>query len=68
MEPLYTEVMDFIERHRAHGSLSGDASAPAMRGYLLIVTCTCGVVFERWATPAEAAGDLVYTDLLTTEN
>jgi hypothetical protein len=34
--------------------LTADTTEPAWNGDLLIVTCPCGVVFERWVTPEEA--------------
>jgi hypothetical protein len=39
--------------------LTADAAEPAWNGYLLTVACSCGVVFERWATPEEADADLL---------
>jgi hypothetical protein len=36
-----------------------DATEPAWNGYLLTVSCPCGVVFERWVTPDQAQQDLV---------
>jgi hypothetical protein len=33
-------------------------SWPSRRG-LLTVSCSCGVVFERWVTPEEADADLL---------
>jgi len=43
--------------------LTGDATEPVWNGYRLTVTCPCGVIFERWATPQDAAVDLLVTDL-----
>jgi hypothetical protein len=42
---MLTDLSDFIADHRPHGSLSADATPPAWSGYLLTVTCPCGVVF-----------------------
>jgi hypothetical protein len=39
--------------------MTGDATTPAWNGYLLTVTCPCGVVFERWVTPEDADVDLI---------
>jgi len=50
---------EFVADHRPHGTLTGGASAPAWNGYLIIVACPCGVVFERWVTPEEADVDLL---------
>jgi len=44
-----------VPDHRAHGTLTGDATEPAWNGYLL----PCGVVFGRWVTPLEAELDLL---------
>ena len=47
MTPL-RDLADFIADHRSHGSMTADATEPAWNGYLLTMTCLCGVVFERW--------------------
>ena len=56
---LLAELEEFVKDHRSHGSLSADATEPAWNGYLLTVTCPCGVVFEQWVTPEDADADLV---------
>jgi hypothetical protein len=43
--------------------MAGDATAPAWNGCRLTVDCPCGVVFERWVTPQDAAIDLLLADL-----
>jgi hypothetical protein len=48
-----------LELLREVGQLTGDATEPAWNGYLLMVACPCGVVFERWVTPEDADADLV---------
>ena len=53
-----TDLEDFLNSHRPHGSLTADATEPAWNGYLLTVSCSCGVVFERWVTPESAESDL----------
>ena len=40
--------------------MTADATAPAWNGYLLTVTCSCGVTFERWITPEDAELDLLH--------
>jgi hypothetical protein len=40
-----------------------DATATA-NGYLLTVTCACGVVFEHWITPQDAEIELLGAALL----
>ena len=56
---LLTDLEDFVADHGQHGTLTGDATAPAWNGYLLSVACSCGVVFERWVTPEEADADFL---------
>jgi hypothetical protein len=56
---LLTDLEEFVEDHRPHGTLTADATEPAWNGYWLIVACPCGVVFERWVTPEDADADLV---------
>jgi hypothetical protein len=51
---LLADLEDFIHDHRPHGPLTADATEPAWNGYLLMVACPCGVVFERWVTPEDA--------------
>ena len=43
--------------------MAGDATTPARNGYRLTVACPCGIVFERWVTPQDAAIDLLLADL-----
>ena len=57
---LLADLEEFVHDHRPHGPLTGDATEPAWNGYLLTVTCPCGVVFERWVTPADAELDLLH--------
>ena len=56
---LLVELEEFVGDHRLHGTLTCDASEPAWNGYLLTVSCPCGVVFQRWVTPADAELDLL---------
>ena len=49
---------DFAAGHRSHGPLIADTSALTPNGCRLTVACPCGVTFERWVTPEEAARDL----------
>jgi hypothetical protein len=58
---LLTDLKGFIHDHRPHGLLTGDATEPVWNGYLLTVACPCGVVFERWVTPLDAALDLLHS-------
>jgi hypothetical protein len=65
---LNADLLDFVERHRPCGSLSGDATHPSERGYLLTVACSCGVTFERWIAPEQATADLLQSVLLAVPN
>jgi len=47
---LLAELEDFVARHRACGQLVGDATEPEPGGYMLAVSCSCGVSFVRWTT------------------
>jgi len=49
----------FVCDHRPHSGTTGDATEPTANGYRLTVACACGVVFERWVTPADADAYLV---------
>ena len=60
---LLADLEEFIRHHRPHGTMTGDATEPAWNGYLLTVTWPCGVVFERWITPQDAAVDSMLADL-----
>jgi len=48
--PLMADLEDFVSLHRPHGPLNVDASEPGPNGYRLVVSCPCGVTFERWVT------------------
>ena len=52
---LLADLEQFASDHRAHGTFSGDATE---YGYLLTATCSCGALFGRWITPADAELDL----------
>ena len=56
---LSRDLEDFVTEHQAHGELTGDAGEVTENGYMLWVACPCGVTFERWVTPLEAAEDLL---------
>ena len=65
---LLIDLEQFVRDHRAHGPLTGDATEPVLNGYLLTVACPCGVVFERWVMPQDAAMDLLLADLRAGRN
>ena len=55
---LFTDLNEFVSLHRVHGQLRANAGEPVANGYRLMVMCPCGVTFERWVTPQDAAVDL----------
>jgi hypothetical protein len=55
---LLADLEEFVQAHRPHGGMTGDATEPASNGYRLTVACVCGVVFERWVTSEDADDDL----------
>jgi hypothetical protein len=57
---LLADLEGFVYDHRPHGPLSADATEPAWNGYLLTVSCSCGLVFEPWITPLDAEVDLLH--------
>ena len=56
---LSRDPQDFLTDHRPHGTLMATTGELTPNGYRLEVACPCGVTFERWVTPREAAEDLV---------
>jgi hypothetical protein len=56
---VLADLEEFVMDHRTHGRLTSDATEPAWNGYLLTVACSCGVTFERWVTPEDAALNLL---------
>jgi hypothetical protein len=64
VQSLVPSLREFVVRHRPHGQLTADASEPQPDGYMLRVYCPCGVWYMRWMVPAEAARDVVLTELL----
>lgn len=66
---LLTELEEFVQDHRPHGTLTADATAPpAWNGYLLTVACPCGVTFMRWVTDLDAVEELLRADLRAPSN
>jgi hypothetical protein len=55
---LIADFGEFLDGHRPHGQLFADAGTPGANGYRLEIRCHCGVVFERWVTPTNAAVEL----------
>jgi hypothetical protein len=56
--PLLADVREFVELHRPHGELHAKAGEPIPNGYRLEVACLCGVIFEPWVFPEDAAIDM----------
>ena len=61
LPPLRYQDLDARPGRDAGGTDSCDATEPAWNGYLLTVTCPCGVTFERWVTPDDVELDLLYS-------
>jgi len=57
--PSLPTLKTFVHDHRPHGPLIADATEPEWNGYMLTVSCSCGVTFELWITPADAELDLL---------
>ena len=62
------DLIDFITHHRAHGTLTADATEATDQGYMLTVACSYSVTFMRWITEADAVSDLVTSRLLVEPN
>ncbi len=63
---LLSDLAGFVQDHRAHGQLIGEAGEPGPSGYRVAVACPCGVRFERWVTELDAAEDLLRLELWAT--
>jgi hypothetical protein len=61
---VMTALTDFVTRHLPCGQLTAETTEPRANGYMLSVTCPCGVTFMRWVTPAEAAKEVVLSQVL----
>ena len=59
-----TALDDLAAFLHSYGPLTVDATEPAWNGYLLTVTCPCGVVFERWVMPVDAEPDMLHSSSL----
>jgi len=55
---LLADHEDFVTEHRPHGTLAATTGELTPNGHRLEVSCPCGVKFERWITPQEAAENL----------
>lgn len=62
------DLEEFVRAHRPHGELTWWTTLPTDKGYSVRVACPCGVTFERWVLPWDAAEDLLRSGLLAFEN
>ena len=53
------DLEEFVNAHHAHGEPAWWTTAPPPKGYRIEVACPCGVTFERWVLPWDAAEDLL---------
>jgi hypothetical protein len=60
---MLADLADFVQSHRDCRTLTGGATSPTPQGYLVTVTCSCGVVFERWVAPIDAEIELALNRL-----
>jgi hypothetical protein len=65
---IYAALRGFVQAHRGHGVLRGDAEPPTAAGYRLWVACPCGARFERWVIESDAEADLLRSALMAFEN
>lgn len=56
---VQADVGEFARLHREHGRLAGEVRGPAQAGFRFVVTCRCGVSFERRLTKDEPLEELV---------
>jgi hypothetical protein len=57
---LLADLDEFGRDDRPHGTLTATAGDITPHGYRLEVACPCGVTFERWVSPDDAAEDLAF--------
>jgi hypothetical protein len=57
---LSTDLDEFGQEHRPHGTMTVTAGETTEHGYRLEVACLRGVTFERRVFPDDAAEDLAY--------
>lgn len=65
---IFEDLEEFVTLHAACGTLTGSADVPTPEGYRLWITCSCGMLFERWVTPEAAEHDLLRSRLLSSQN
>jgi hypothetical protein len=60
---IVVELEEFIGLHGKHGRLTPNVGPLTPNGYRLELACPCGVTFERWVTPEDAALELAMRHL-----
>jgi hypothetical protein len=60
---LMGDLEFFLGRHRAHGRFVPAVGRPTANGYRLEVACSCGMTWERWVLPEDAAVELALEQL-----
>jgi hypothetical protein len=60
---MYSHLEAFVRAHQPCGEMTAEMTPPDGDGYLVSVTCSCGMVFERWVTPEVATADLIGSGL-----
>ena len=56
---MFHELERIVTAHRPCGGLTAAVDEPTETGYGLQVACSCGAVFERWATSEMADHDFL---------
>ena len=62
MVNVTADLKEFVTLHREHGRLSPKVGLPTPNGTGW-VACPCGVTFERWVTPEDAASEMALEHL-----
>jgi hypothetical protein len=69
MAAIYAEIRGFVLAHRdCAGARHADLDPFTPDGYLVSLTCGCGVEFKRRVEAKHAADDLLRSALLAFEN
>ena len=66
--PTRADLIDFVNRHREHGTLTADVTEQMEQGYLVSVACSCEVTFMRSISEADAIFELILSPLLSEPN
>lgn len=65
---VYSDLERFVRGHQHCGTMTASLTLPRLSGYRVTVTCSCGLIFERWVTDKAATADLIASDLLCLPN